>query len=119
MNYIKIYNSIMSNAQASKRVKGEHRYYERHHIIPRSLGGLDTSDNLVLLTAKEHFLAHFLIWKHYKSMNMTDQMNKMAHAFNMMSMNKNGKRYANTPASAHWFKTSVIVFIPVAIFYNL
>jgi hypothetical protein len=36
-------------------------YYEEHHILPRCLGGKNNKDNLVLLTAKEHILAHMLL----------------------------------------------------------
>jgi hypothetical protein len=36
-------------------------YTEKHHIIPKSLGGLNNKDNLVKLTAKEHRLAHILL----------------------------------------------------------
>lgn len=38
-------------------------YVERHHIIPKSLGGLDNSDNLVWLTANEHLEVHLLLVK--------------------------------------------------------
>lgn len=44
----------------------EYVYYEKHHIKPRSLGGTDEEENLVLLTAREHFLAHYLLCKIYK-----------------------------------------------------
>ena len=40
-------------------------YYERHHIILKCCGGLDTEDNLILFTAREHFLAHYLLTKIY------------------------------------------------------
>ena len=40
-------------------------YVERHHILPRALGGTDDSSNLVALTAREHFLAHMLLAKIY------------------------------------------------------
>ena len=36
-------------------------YYETHHIIPKSLGGTDTVENLVNLTAREHFICHALL----------------------------------------------------------
>jgi hypothetical protein len=36
-------------------------YVERHHIIPRSLGGTNEDDNLVVLTAREHFVCHLLL----------------------------------------------------------
>lgn len=38
-------------------------YIERHHIIPRSLGGSDNHENIALLTAKEHFICHLLLTK--------------------------------------------------------
>lgn len=38
-------------------------YVEKHHVIPRCLGGTDDPDNLVRLTAREHFLAHQLLVK--------------------------------------------------------
>lgn len=37
-------------------------YSEVHHIIPRSEGGLDDDDNLVRLTAREHYIAHKLLY---------------------------------------------------------
>lgn len=40
-------------------------YFERHHILPRSLGGGDENTNLVDLTYREHFLAHWLLAKIY------------------------------------------------------
>lgn len=62
MNYQKVYEKIITSRVNLKRVKGE-TYYERHHIVPKSLGGLDTNENLVLLTAKEHFVCHHLLTK--------------------------------------------------------
>jgi len=40
-------------------------YYENHHILPKCLGGTDSNDNLVKLTAREHFIAHLLLIKIY------------------------------------------------------
>jgi hypothetical protein len=36
-------------------------YAEVHHIVPRSLGGLDDADNLIRLTARQHFVAHWML----------------------------------------------------------
>lgn len=63
MNYWKIYDSLI--ARAVERTSTADVYYEKHHIIPKCLGGLDTKDNLALLTASEHFLAHQLLVKMY------------------------------------------------------
>ena len=38
-------------------------YTEIHHIVPRSLRGTDNLDNLVTLTAREHYIAHRLLAK--------------------------------------------------------
>lgn len=62
MNYRKVYDQLITSRKQLNRskVKGG-TYYERHHIIPTACGGLDHEDNLVLLTAKEHFVAHMLL----------------------------------------------------------
>lgn len=36
-------------------------YLEKHHIIPKSCGGKNTIDNLVFVTAKEHYILHHLL----------------------------------------------------------
>ena len=38
-------------------------YFEIHHIVPKSLGGSDMVSNLVKLTAREHFICHWLLTK--------------------------------------------------------
>lgn len=42
---------------------GRKIYKERHHIIPKCLGGTNDANNLVDLFAKEHFIAHQLLAK--------------------------------------------------------
>lgn len=60
MNYRKIYNDLIAKCQARHSVDG---YKECHHIQPKSLGGSNDASNLVDLTAREHFVAHFLLAK--------------------------------------------------------
>jgi len=62
MNYKKVHDSIICNAKSSNRSK-KSGIYELHHIIMRSVGGDDSDDNTVLLTLREHFIIHFLLWK--------------------------------------------------------
>lgn len=62
MNYYNLYNQLISKATARNSVQG---YSELHHILPRAYGGTDTKDNLVRLTAREHFIAHLLLAKMY------------------------------------------------------
>ena len=57
--YTNWYNSIINNAK-NRTITG---YTENHHIIPRSLNGTNTSENLVRLTAREHFVCHLLLTK--------------------------------------------------------
>lgn len=59
--YYHWYKSIIENAKL-KRIDG---YTESHHILPLSLGGPDTAENLVELTAREHFICHWLLVKIY------------------------------------------------------
>jgi len=40
-------------------------YTEVHHIQPKCLKGTDSKKNLIRLTLREHFLAHWLLWKSY------------------------------------------------------
>jgi hypothetical protein len=51
----------MVRAQGRERVG----YMEKHHVKPRCLGGGNDRSNLVLLTPKEHFLAHKLLVRIY------------------------------------------------------
>ena len=39
---------------------------ERHHIVPVSLGGGDEDSNLVNLSHRSHFMAHFYLYKIHK-----------------------------------------------------
>lgn len=73
MNYKKIYNDFISDRLNKQEING---YYEVHHIVPKSYGGSDDSENLIKLTAKDHFFAHELLAKIYKG--------KMIFALNMM-----------------------------------
>ena len=92
MNYARTYYRIIEN-----RLKNPYTgYTEKHHIIPRSLGGSDSADNLVRLTAREHFLCHWLLVKMYKE-NKTSYY-KMLKAFNMMcnAFNDTQERYRSS-----------------------
>lgn len=78
--YTKIYLNIIKKAKDENRCKGNGTYYEQHHILPKSIFpefeyGYDW--NLVLLTAREHYISHYLLWKIYFKMNEQIKMNKM------------------------------------------
>ena len=58
--YTKWYNNIISNARTRNSIDG---YVERHHVIPKCLGGSNKNENLVILSAREHFICHWLLTK--------------------------------------------------------
>lgn len=89
MNYIKVYNNLIQKSQAKNRCKSKKTYYEEHHIIPKCLGGTNEKSNLVLLTSREHFIAHLLL--HYSYPNN----NKLFFAINMMCNGCNRVRNSN------------------------
>ena len=63
-------------------------YVERHHIIPRSLGGNDDHNNIVTLTAREHFICHLLLTR----MTTGSSRNKMISAVFYLTGGGNAKR---------------------------
>jgi len=89
--YLHIYNNIIVRAKSRGKIDV---YTEKHHILPRSLGGTNDLDNLVHLTGREHFIAHRLLVKITKG----DDRNKMIFALNSMMnrYNKTMKRYTPT-----------------------
>lgn len=58
MDYALAYNRLIAKARQRTVVDG---YVERHHVLPKALGGTDDSSNIVALTAREHFIAHMLL----------------------------------------------------------
>lgn len=85
--YTKCYYSIINNAKSRISING---YMERHHIIPKSLGGNNKKENIISLTAKEHFICHLLLTK----MVNGNSKRKMIFASNMMLQGKH--RYVPT-----------------------
>lgn len=80
MNYQKIYDALVEKAKVRGLDKSQHEgYFEIHHITPRSVGGTNDTSNLVMLTGREHFIAHMLLWKIYP------KIPALAYAAMMMS----------------------------------
>jgi hypothetical protein len=111
MNYLKIYNNIILNSSIKNRNKVDKNninyvYYEKHHIIPKCLGGTNTEENLVLLSGREHFICHKLLTYIYKNNR------KIAHAFNRMAFSKK-KEYVISSRDFSYAK-ELIHSIPVS-----
>ena len=95
--YSKIYFTITSNAK-QRITEG---YTELHHIIPQSMGGSNDKENLVELTAREHFICHWLLVK----MTEGDDRSKMLYALKgMKAENKYQQRY-QTKITARVYET--------------
>lgn len=69
----------------SRRSRVYEGIVETHHILPKSLGGDNSLENLIKLSPREHFLAHWMLWKAYSNKQMT-------LAFWSMRMNKSKHR---------------------------
>jgi len=76
--YKKWYDAIIKKAQSRSLTS---TYSENHHILPRSLSGSDLIENIVTLTAREHFICHVLLTKFTTGIHR----HKMLYAANMMS----------------------------------
>jgi len=95
MNYLKIYCNLIRKAERRTPPEG---YTEKHHTFPKSIFG--KSNRIVVLTAREHYVAHALLEKIYtKRCGFENwKTKKMIYAF--WSMNnqsrKEQKRYKNS-----------------------
>lgn len=105
MDYQRIYNQLIENAKLAdrKKVKGG-QYFERHHIIPKSIGGLDDKDNLVLLTPREHFVAHKLLVEIYPKNRKLYQA-----AWLMITKTGNDRTYQVTSREYEFFRQQVSI----------
>lgn len=61
MNYQRIYDEFIADRREKESLLTG--YTENHHIIPRSLGGNNLKENLIRLTAQDHYFAHELLAK--------------------------------------------------------
>lgn len=63
MKYNLHYNNLIKLHGSNNKPVGT--YTERHHILPKCLGGSNHPDNLVYLSARAHYIAHLLLRKIY------------------------------------------------------
>lgn len=61
MNYGRIYCDFIASRMSVPPTCGE--YMEKHHVVPRALGGTNDLGNLIRLTPEDHFFAHLLLAK--------------------------------------------------------
>ena len=88
------YNEFIQNVLNTRgRFACGDEYHERHHIIPKCMGGTNDEENLVDLFAREHFLAHKLLAQE------NPDNNSLVYAWGCMAWVKNANqdRYELTP----------------------
>ena len=88
------YEEFINNILETRgRFNCDDNYHEKHHILPKCLGGKDDEENLIDLFAREHFIAHKLLACE------NPDIEELVYAWWMMSMVKNDKqdRYELTP----------------------
>lgn len=84
-DYFDQYDTIMKKGYAGdksihtlrKIARKNAVYSEVHHILPKSLGGDDSPENIVMLEGKDHFICHWLLYKMTKTSEMTFAFNQM------------------------------------------
>jgi hypothetical protein len=95
MDYSAIYARLMARA----RTRTLTCYKERHHIVPRCMGGGNEESNLAVLTGPEHALAHLLLVKIFP------KNQKLVFAAKIMMANANNCRYDTTRTKQYgWLK---------------
>ena len=108
MNYQKVYDQIVQRATKERierlclRKTGE--YFEGHHIIPKCLGGGNTKVNIAQLTAREHFICHWLLIRIYPDNT------KLSFAFwNMCNGRSNKLHQRHIPSSRQYEEIKCII----------
>jgi hypothetical protein len=126
MNYKKIHDKfveyikttrprqrLISRNPLDERLQNRFIYIEIHHIIPRSLGGLDDEKNLIELLPEEHIFIHMLRYKIFNKredmlairfmLNGFDSSNRTKGAFKLVLNKKIRMGYA-------WIRTHAQLF---------
>lgn len=88
--------------KSDERLLGDKLYVENHHIVPSSVGGSDSVENLVLLLPEEHLLAHKL---RYKAYNMRQDMLAVRYILNGLSSKGHISSVTKLRLSKHLLKT--------------
>lgn len=90
--YTKVYYQIINRALTKPYKKVKNDGYQKHHIIPKCIGGTDDLENLVVLTFKEHRVCHCLLIKMQLTKNAEIKM-RHSYGFFNKSSRYNGPRY--------------------------
>jgi hypothetical protein len=97
MQYRIIYDQLIDHAKATNNDSGP---YEKHHIIPKSLGGSNLKNNIVKLTPRQHFVAHRLLTKFL----IGADKHKMIFAVKRMATSNKRKLYNINSRTYEWLR---------------
>lgn len=86
MNYERIYNELCYRSQNRKWSKFT---YEKHHIIPKSMGGSNYKQNIAILTPREHAVAHLLLVKFLTGKDKAKMIYALKTMMNFRNKNRN------------------------------
>ncbi|UPW42414.1 hypothetical protein EBPHNEJP_00116 [Salmonella phage CF-SP2] len=92
MNYNFEYESLINAAKFSTY---NFEYTESHHIIPKCMGGTNDKSNLVNLSSKDHYIAHWLLTKMYpENSALKYALWRMTTRMHLNSVELNSKEYS-------------------------
>jgi hypothetical protein len=103
------YNTLYFKIISNRKLNIFEGYTESHHIIPRSIGGTDEDINLVNLSAREHFLCHYILKKFTTGVSYK----KMVSAFHFMSVTAKNHSSNNRYINSRLFEHSKLEFSKV------
>ena len=95
------YQSYIDRILSSRgNIKNQQEYQQRHHIIPRCVGGSNDADNLIWLYADQHFYAHYLLFIEHPDND------KLVYAFHAMSnfLNREDRNIISFDIQAQMFR---------------
>lgn len=101
LNYQAIYDSICYRGQVRTLPPGT--YVEKHHIVPKCLNGSNQKENITRLTAREHFLCHYIL-----AIKLYPDNHKLMYA--LWAMCKLENKYQNRNISSKTYEQTRIIY---------
>ena len=66
INWKKIHDNFIMKHK--NQVLKEGIYYEKHHIVPKHMGGNNDPENLIKLDLRQHTLIHYILWRQHRNL---------------------------------------------------
>ena len=104
--YLIWYEDLVTKAKDRSLLDG---YVERHPVVPVSLGGSNEPENIITLTAREHYVAHLLLWRMVMDKKSHNKMSMALHV--MVNGSGNKKQDRNYLISSRIYESARLSFI--------